>query len=225
MCVCGCFLCRTPLARPSVVVSGSGRWWGAEENTQTGCPGERLSEQTLQGQTRHHPVSLLHLSPPSVSECCPLVLCRVRLSTPATPAVTLYPVTRPAATATSAGSTEELEETEEAGVALVTQQTQTPTFSTRGGPMTAASTPRPSTTTLATETCPTASPTSPCTASPPTAAFRSCLWDGAAVGEKRGDENLRPSYQPQPIKTKDTGRGHSRLLAPVLIKWTLSNPG
>lgn len=144
-----CFLSRAPLACPSV--SGTGWRRGPEENTQTGCPGERLSKQTLEGQTRHHPVSFVHLSPPSLSECCSLVLRRVRLSTPATPAVTPSPVTPPAATATSAGSTEDLEESEEVGFALATQPTLTPTFSTRGGPMTAASTPRPTTTTLATE--------------------------------------------------------------------------
>lgn len=149
----------------------------------------------------------------------------MRLSTPATPAATLCPVTPPAATVTSAGSTEELEESEEAGVAWATQLTPTLTSSTREGPTTAASTPQPTTTTLATGTCPTASPTSPCTASRPTAASRSCLWEGAAAGEKRGDESLRPSYRLQPIRTKGTGRGHSRLLAPVLIKWMLSNPG
>lgn len=221
-----CFLSRTPLACPSVVVSGT-RWWrGTEKTAQTGYPWERLSKQTLEGQSRHPPKSFVHLTPSlprCLSECCLRVLCRARLSTPATPAVTLCPATPPAATATSAGSTEEPEESEEAGVASAMQLTPTPNISTRGGLTTVALTPRPTTTTRATETCPTASPISPCTASRPTAVSRNCPWEGAVAGEKLGDESLRPSYQA--IRTKGTEQGRSRLLAPVLRKWIVSNPG
>lgn len=150
-----------------------------------------------------------------MSECLALVLSRVRLSTPATPAATPCPVTPPAATAMSAGSTEENEEVE---VASAIQQTQTPTLSIRGAQTTAVSMHRPTTTMLASETCPPSRPTSPCTALLATAALRSCPLEGAVVGERQGDENPRPSYLPQPIRIKVTGRGHSLLLAPVPIK-------
>lgn len=199
------------------------------EGGRGGYPDRISRGKTLQTDTRRSDLSSPHLIHSSVtSECiwfCPLVVRRVRLSTPATLAVTPCPVTPPAATATSAGSTEELEETEEAGVALATLPTLTPTFLTRGGLTTAASTLRPTTTTLATESCPTASPPSPCTSSLTTAASRSCPWEGTAVAERRGDGSLHLSYLPQPIRTKDTGLGHSHLLAPVLIKWMLLNPG
>ena len=199
------------------------------EGGRGGYPDRTSQEKTLQTDTRRSDSSSPHLIRSFVtSECvwfCPLVIHRVRLSTPATPAVTPCPVTPPAATVTNAGSTEELEETEEVGVASVTQLTLTLTFLTKGGLMTAASTLRPTITTLATESCPTASPPSPCTSSLTTAASRNCPWQGIAVAERRGDGSLHLSYLPQPIRTKDTGLGHSHLLAPVLIKWMLLNPG
>lgn len=222
MCVFGC---RASLACPSVSRT---RWWrGAEENAQTGCPGERLSKQTLEGQTQHqHCVSLLCTFRLFAELLWLCVLRRVRLSTPATPAATPCPVTPRAATATSAGSTEAHLESEEAWVASVNQPILTPTSLTRAGPTIAASTPRPTTETVATVTCPTASPTRPCTALRPTVASRSCRWEGAAAaGGRLRDESLRPLYQLRPIRTKGTGRGRSLLLAPALIKWMLSSPG
>lgn len=195
----------------------------------------RLPRQDVPGKespNRHSKVRLvivvshlLNVEPLSRPECFALVLLRVRPSTPATPAATPCPVMPPAATATSAGSTEELGESEEAGVAWATRPNLTPTFSTRGGRTTAVSTPRPTTAIPAMELCPTARPTSPCTASPPTVACRSCRSDGAAAVERQGDESLRPSFRLQPIRIKGTGRGRSLLLAPVPIKWMLSNLG
>lgn len=197
---------------------------------------DRMSrEKTPQTDTRrsdsahHHGISFVHVSPSllhCLSDCRPRVLCRATLSTPVTPAATPCPVTPPAATVTSAGSTEELEENVGAAVASGIQPTLTLTSSTRGGPTTAALTHRHTTTTLATETFPTASHTTRlCTAPPPTAASRSCPWEGAAATEKPGDESHHPSYQPRPIRTKGTGRGHFHHLVPALIKWMLSNPG
>lgn len=223
-----CFRTRTPLACPNIIVSRT-RWWrGAEETRPTGCPGERLSKQTLEGQTCHQPASFVHLLPPGcVAESVrrPLALCRGRLSTPATPAATLCPATPPAATATSAGSKEELLETEEAEVALSTRRILTRTLSTRGAQMTAAST-RPCTTkTLTRGICPAATCTRPCSALPPTTARTSLLW-GEATGEKKQrDGNPHLSYPLQPIRTKATERRHSHPQAPAPKKWKPSNPG
>lgn len=227
-----CVFCLEPLWHvPASSSRGPGGGGGQRRIPRQDVPGK--DSPNRHSKVSLHTVSffylllyLLHCLSVRLSHSCAHVHCRVRISTRATPAVTLCPVTPLATTVTSAGSTEELEETEEeVGVASLTQLTPTPTFLTREGPTTAASTPRLLTTTLATETCPTTSHTRPCTPLQPTVAFRSCPWEGAAAEENRGDESLHPSYQLQPIRTKGIGRGHSHLLVAVLIKWMLSNPG
>lgn len=222
-----CVFCLEPLWHvPASSSRGPGGGGGQRRIPRQDVPGK--DSPNRHSKVRLHTVSFLHPSPFLLScfsvwlyHSC-LCVCRVIISTRATPAVTLCQVTPPAATVTSAGSTEELEETEEAWVTWVTRLTLTPTFLTREAPTTAASTPRLITTALATETT---SHTRPCTPLRSTVASRNCRWEGAAVGEKQGDESRRPSYQLQPVRTKGIGQGHSHLLAAVLIKWTLSNPG
>lgn len=46
-----CFLSRTSLARPGLVIEGAGRCRGAEENTQAGRPREGVAKQALEGPT------------------------------------------------------------------------------------------------------------------------------------------------------------------------------
>lgn len=225
-----CVFCLEPLWHvPASSSRGLGGGGGQRRIPRQDVPGK--DSPNRHSKVRLHTVSFPHLSP-FLLHCVSvwlhrsrLCVCRVRISTRATPAVTLCPVTLPAATVTSAGSTEELEETGEAAVTWVTRLTLTLTFSTRVAPMTAALTPPLIITALATETCPTTSRTSPCTPLRPTVASRNCQWGGTAVGEKRGEESLHPSYQLQPVRTKGIEQGHSHLLGAVLIKWTLSNPG